>query len=95
VNKILYLKKNLSIGGSSPSKYVQKIIHDNRVTEANLNSYLTSHLITVEDLKNDNFDEYFTKRVKSLLYLISNAMDKPISNLNGEDVVKAFGKSLN
>lgn len=96
VNKTpLFAKTNRSIGGSSPSKYVQKIINDNRVTEANRNSYLTSHLISVEDLKNDNFDEYFIKRAKSLLNLIGSAMDKPISNLDGEDVVKAFGKSLN
>jgi hypothetical protein len=96
VNKTpLFAKTNRSIGGSAPSKYVQKIIFDNRVTEENLNSFLSSHLISVEDLKNDDFDQYFIKRAKALVNLISNAMDKPISNLDGEDVVKAFGRSLN
>jgi hypothetical protein len=96
VNKTpLFAKTNRSIGGSSPSKYIRKIIFDSRVTEENLNSFLASHLISVEDLKNDDFDQYFIKRAKALVNLISNAMDKPISNLDGEDVVKAFGRSLN
>ncbi|MFC9541622.1 hypothetical protein ACFTQ7_17355 [Lysinibacillus sp. NPDC056959] len=90
----LFAKTNRGIGGSAPSKYSQKIIMDNRVTEKNLNNYLETHLISVEDFKNDNFEEYFIKRAKSLLKLISDAMDKPISNLDGEDVVKAFGKAL-
>ncbi len=96
VNKTpLFAKTNRSIGGSAPSKYIQKIISDNLVTVDNLNRYLASHLINVDDIKNNAFDEYFIKRAKSLLTLISNAMDKQISNLNGEDVVKAFGKPLN
>lgn len=96
VNKTpLFAKTNRSIGGSSPSKYVRKIVSDNRVTEENLNTFLASHLISIEDLKSDNFDGYFIKRASSLLDLIGKAMDKPISNLDGEDVVKAFGKSLN
>ena len=95
VNKTpLFAKTNRSIGGSAPSKYIQKIIKDNRVTEENLNFYLASHLINVEDFKNNDFDAYFNKRAKSLLKLISKAMNKQISNLNGEDVVKAFGTSL-
>lgn len=95
VNKTpLFAKTNRSIGGSAPSKYVQKIISDNKVTEENLKRYLASHLISVEDLRNDDFDEYFIKRAKSLINLISMAMNKPISNLDGEDVVKAFGKAL-
>ncbi|MBP2242950.1 hypothetical protein J2Z40_003532 [Cytobacillus eiseniae] len=95
VNKTpLFAKTNRSIGGSAPSKYIQKIIHDKQVTEINLNNYLASHLISVEDLKSDHFNEYFINRAKSLVNLISDAMDKPISNLDGEDVVKAFGQSL-
>ena len=95
INKTpLFAKTNRSIGGSAPSKYVQKIISDNKVTEDNLKLYLASHLISVDDLRNDDFDEYFIKRAKALLNLISIAMDKPISNLDGEDVVKTFGKAL-
>ena len=43
----------------------------------------------------DNFDEYFHKRAKALLNLISEAMEKPIPNLNGEDVIQDFGAPLN
>lgn len=95
VNKTpLFAKTNRSIGGSAPSKYMQKIVVNKKVTEVDLNQYVASHLISVDDLRNDKFDEYFVKRAKALLNLISIAMNKPISNLDGEDVVNAFGKRL-
>ncbi|MEV9641023.1 DUF262 domain-containing protein [Mammaliicoccus sciuri] len=95
VNKTpLFAKTNRSIGGSAPSKYIGKIIKEKQATETDLNNYLASHLMSVEDLKKDDFDEFFIKRAKSLLDLISNAMGKPISNLDGEDVVKGFGVTL-
>lgn len=95
INKTpLFAKTNRSIGGSAPSKYVQKIVNDNKVTGEDLERYLSSHLISVDDLINDDFNEYFIKRAKSLINLIGTAMNKPVSNLDGEDVVKEFGKSL-
>ncbi|MDM5291698.1 hypothetical protein QUF81_00070 [Peribacillus simplex] len=60
-----------------------------------LDSYIATHKIDVNDLRSDNFDDYFIKRAKYLISLISTAMDKPISNLYGDDVIAAFGTPLN
>lgn len=95
VNKTpLTSRSNRMIGGNAPSKYMSQIEKSNHVTQSQLDSFATTHLIDVADLRADNFDLYFIKRAKSLLALISAAMGKPISNLGGEDVIKAFGTSL-
>ena len=50
VNKTpLFAKTNRSIGGSAPSKYMQKIVVNKKVTEVDLNQYVASHLISVDD----------------------------------------------
>jgi hypothetical protein len=96
VNKTpLFARTNRIIGGNAPSEYLKKIKASNHVDEKNLNSYVATHKINVNDLHNDNFDDYFIKRAQSLLDLISSAMTKPISNLNGDDVIAAFGGQLN
>ena len=95
VNKSpLSARTNRTIGGSAPSKYMNQIELDDHVEAAYLDSYVAKSLIDVTDLRSDNFDEYFIKRAKALLNLISNAMGKPIPNLDGDDVVSAFGGSL-
>lgn len=95
VNKTpLSYRTNRIIGGNAPSVYLKKIEKDGHVTEADVNAYAASHLIDVDDFRADRFDEYFIKRAKALLRLIGSAMGKPIVNLGGEDVVNAFGASL-
>ncbi|WP_160725329.1 hypothetical protein [Bacillus sp. USDA818B3_A] len=84
VNKTpLFARTNRIIGGNSPSEYLKRIKLNNHVDSANLDSYIASHKIDVQDLHTNNFDDYFIKRAKSLIDLISNAMAKPISNLSG------------
>lgn len=96
VNKTpLFARTNRIIGGNAPSQYLQRIESNNHIDKANLDLYVASHKIDVNDLRNNNFDDFFIKRAKSLLELISSAMSKPISNLNGEDVVAGFGGPLN
>lgn len=95
VNKTpLFARTNKIIGGTAPSVYLTKIEKDSHVTADLLNIFAATHLIDVQDLRADSFDLYFIKRAKSLLYLIGEAMGKPVGNLNGEDVVAAFGCSL-
>jgi hypothetical protein len=95
VNKTpLFARTNRIIGGSAPSEYLKKINVNNHVDSSNLDSYVATHKIDVQDLHADNFDDYFNKRAKSLIYLISTAMSKPISNLNGDDVISGFGGPL-
>jgi len=95
VNKTpLFARTNRIIGGNAPSEYLLKIEKSNHVARANLDHYIKTHKIDVNDLRDDNFDEFFIKRAKSLLGLISEAMSKSIPNLNGEDVIAGFGRPL-
>ncbi|MCR8870681.1 GmrSD restriction endonuclease domain-containing protein [Peribacillus frigoritolerans] len=95
VNKTpLFARTNRIIGGNAPSDYLMKIEKSNHVERTNLEYYIKTHKIDVIDLRNDNFDEFFIKRAKSLLGLISEAMSKSIPNLNGEDIIAGFGGPL-
>ncbi len=95
VNKTpLSYRTNRIIGGNAPSVYLKKIEKDGHVTEVDVNAFAATHLIDVDDFRTDRFDEYFIKRAKALLKLIGSSMGKPIANLGGEDVVNAFGGSL-
>lgn len=85
---------NRTVGGSAPSAYLTKIEKEERVTRDDLNKYLETHLVNVEALRNDDFDTYFISRAKSVIDLISEAMGKTVTNLDGDDVVGAFGTTL-
>jgi hypothetical protein len=88
----LSYRTNRIIGGNAPSAYLKRIEKDGHVTASDLDSFAATHLIDVDNLRNDHFDEYFIKRAKALLALIGNAMGKPVMGL-GEDVIAAFGGS--
>lgn len=95
VNKTpLSYRTNRIIGGNSPSRYLKRIEKDGHVAGEDLDAFVATHLIDIDDLRNDRYDSYFLKRAKALLGLISNAMGKSISNLDGDDVVAAFGGPL-
>lgn len=95
INKTpLFVRTNRIIGGNAPSKYMKKIEKDNHVTKDDLDNFVSTHLIDVNYIRNDKFDEYFVGRAKSILDLISTAMGKSVSNLDSDDVINEFGKSL-
>lgn len=95
VNKTpLFARTNRIIGGNAPSKYMENIERNNHVTKVDLDNFVSTHLINVNYMRNDNFDEYFVERAKSILNLISTAMGKSISNLDSDEVINEFGKSL-
>lgn len=95
INKTpLTARTNRTIGGSAPSQYLKRVEKENHVTADDLDAFIATHFIDVADLRADNFDAYFAKRAKALLQLISKGMGKAIPNLGGEDVVAAFGTSL-
>ena len=52
--------------------------------------YVKTHLINVNFMRQDKFNEVFTNRAKELIK-ISEAMGKPMTILSGEDVIEAFG----
>lgn len=95
INKTpLFVRTNRIIGGNAPSKYMKKIEKDNHVTKDDLDNFVSTHLIDLNYIRNDKFDEYFVARAKSILDLISTAMGKSVSNLDSDDVINEFGKSL-
>ena len=95
VNKTpLFARTNRILGGHAPSVYLNRIERGDKVKTEDLNKYISSHLINLEYLKLDNFDDYFAERAKALLDLISNAMGKTIANRDSEEMIAAFGKSI-
>jgi len=90
----LSYRTNRIIGGNAPSIYLKKIEKSGHVTESDVDKFVGTHQIAIEDLRADRFDNYFLKRAKALLSLIGYAMGKPASGLGSEDVIKEFGYTL-
>ena len=87
-------RTNRVVKGAAPSVYAAKIEKDDHVSSDDFDTFMSTHIVDVALLRADDFDGYFIERAKGLLGLISDAMGKPISNLDGDDVVEAFGATL-
>ncbi|MBR3945589.1 MAG: DUF262 domain-containing protein [Bacteroidales bacterium] len=85
INKTpIYARTNRIIGGSAPSKYLSSIERNHGVSSDDLNSYLESHMINVDAIRQDDFVTYFKKRTESLYDLIEKATGKAVA---GRDTV--------
>jgi hypothetical protein len=82
------------VKGVAPSAYSAKIIKDRHVAEEDFEAYMVTHVVDVELLRADDFDSYFVERAKGLIGLISDAMGKAVTNLDGDDVIEGFGAAL-
>ncbi len=85
---------NREIGGVAPSKYLTKIENKGQVTHDDLDAYLSTHLISATDCRNDDFYNHIVTRAKLLLNEIEKAMGKTISGRDSEDIVNKFGTDL-
>lgn len=95
VNKTpLFARTNRMIGGNAPSFYLERIERDGHVAKVQLDGFVSSHGIYVDDLRKDDFDAFFVKRAKFLLKIIGDAMGKSISNLGSDEVIAEFGSAL-
>ena len=95
VNKTpLFARTNRILGGKAPSDYLSRIEKDNKVVQADLDRYIESHKINIEDIRKNNFESFVVSRAKDLLELISNAMGKSISNRDSDEIITAFGERL-
>lgn len=95
VNKTpLFFRTNKLLGGEAPSKYLQRIQNNKHVTEDKLREFVGSHKIDIEALKQDDFDRHIIYRAQQILLLMGKAMGKDITDLDSEEVIKEFGKSL-
>ncbi len=90
INKTpLSYRTNRIIGGVAPSEYVAKLEKGNAMTPpiapAQLDEYLTSHLINPALLRADQFKAFLDDRKKRLLALIERAMGKPAYTGDSQD----------
>ena len=83
INKTpLAYRTNRIIGGVAPSSYLDKLQSGNAetppISAENLNLYLSSHLISPEDLRADDFEKFMEKRQTQLLRLIEEATGQKV-----------------
>ena len=87
INKTpIYARTNRIIGGVAPSRYISSIERNHQVNPSDLDTFLTSHLINVDAIRNDDFDTYFKERANSLYDLIENTTGKPIAGREDSNV---------
>ncbi|MDR2197926.1 MAG: DUF262 domain-containing protein [Deltaproteobacteria bacterium] len=77
---------NRIIGGNAPSVYLKEIEKKGKAAGSDVDNFVSSHLIDVDDLRKDDFDGFFIKRAEALLSLIAIAMGKPVAGLDGRDL---------
>lgn len=85
---------NREIGGVAPSIYLGKIESKGQVDSSVLDRYLETHWINVSAIRTDDFDAFIVSRSMMLLDAIADAMGKPISGRDGEEVINSFGHPL-
>lgn len=72
-------RTNRMIGGDAPSVYLKKIQQHAQVKidDEGMNALLTSHRISVDAIRADDFDAFYAARKAALLQMIEVAMGKP------------------
>lgn len=96
INKTpLCYSTNREIGGTAPSKYLEKILNSHKnLSRQDLQNYLATHWIEMADCQNDDFDNFIVKRAKSLLDAVENEIGKKISGRDSDEVKNFFGQSV-
>ena len=95
VNKTPLLpESNRQIGGEAPSKYSQRIMKSAEIDENQLKQRVESHLINYETFIQNDFEDYFIDRAKSIMTVIEDAMGKRIADKGSEQTINLFGLSL-
>jgi hypothetical protein len=82
-------RTNRSIGGVSPSKYLEKIIESGKVSsQASLVASVESHAVKYSLLNDDDYYGFYEDRKMQLISLIEKALGKPvqISHSDSDDV---------
>ena len=79
----LSYKANRKIGGDAPSVYLQRVQAEKQVglSDAEMDEVLSSHALSPEFLRNDDYEAFRADRRVRLSQLISSAMGKPVSTI--------------
>lgn len=79
INKTaLSAESNRAIGGDAPSRYLARIEGRTKITAAELDHILATHLIDPAFLRSDDFDGFFRARKAALAELAATAQGKPV-----------------
>lgn len=79
VNKTpLSYRTNRIIGGNAPSIYLDKIQLERHISKNELDNLIRTHLIDIDPIRNDDFDEFFETRRKHLIQIIESVMGKKV-----------------
>ena len=96
VNKTpISASSNREIGGVAPSIYLGKLEKKGSVTPSDLDSYVETHWIDHDLLRNDRFQDFIIDRAKKLLNAIEQATGRTISGKDSDEVKQEFGAALN
>ncbi|MEV5574716.1 DUF262 domain-containing protein [Spirillospora sp. NPDC052269] len=81
VNKTpLSAETNRAIGGAAPSMYLPKIEKKAGIVAGQLDALLATHLVDAGELRANDFDGFFKKRLEKLVDVIEAATGKPVQN---------------
>ena len=86
---------NREIGGVAPSAYLGKLEKKGSVLPSDLDSYVETHWIDHDLLRNNKFQDFMIDRTKKLLCAIEAATGRTISGKNSDEVQQMFGAQLN
>jgi hypothetical protein len=79
VNKTtISARTNRVIGGVAPATYLAGIESKAQITPEHLDDLVSTHLIPVESLRNNDFDSYFALRREALCQLVEKAIGKSV-----------------
>ena len=96
VNKTpISASSNREIGGVAPSTYLGKLEKKGSVLPSDLDSYVETHWIDHNLLRNNEFQDFIIDRAKKLLCAIEAATGRTISGRNSDEVQQMFGALLN
>ena len=79
-------RTNRIIGPKAPSQYLIDLEKKAEIPADSMTSILASHCISVQALRSDNFDQFFTHRTEELIQRIEKAMDKQVARETEMDV---------
>lgn len=86
VNKTPLSKgSNIAISGDAPSVYLARIERKYGLSSTQLDAILRTHLIEPAHLRNDDFKAFFAARMEALAAVVTEAMDKPVVRLHGNN----------
>lgn len=79
VNKTpLAAETNRIIGGIEPTRYLKSIEKRSKISPAELDEFVATHLVPPASLRSSDFDSYFKQRCDALVRLIEEAMGKAV-----------------